>query len=483
MLSKGNSTGRVIAQADSPLVIDVRDMVSSCQGMDEIALFEEYLPPSMVYQHYLDALSHRPYSPDGPGTAPPPMPPPQKPTWNLQEYPPGVQLPTLPGNATAGVSTSALNQLAKFPEPRYDTASVAANGWSTNFNWMTAVYLGGQGQSGVSRANVTTNALAIMSELANTWQYALVLDGHGCCSDLQNRTISMANANPEWGLDVVIMRIQEHTQLLNKSLPAGCYLQNSAGEFINCQGTKVDDAHKILRPTTPGLAVAEGCPDSVFDRDGEYFRDRVFAPMSRQLTRTITRINEDGEIFVSLGQNGACAADPKVLAAYKQSGAANWVTYASMWRVRLTARFRDLFLHAGLPALANTHYSEYQVQGTTPYFGNWTWTRQINTPYANRGGQHLSTADMYPVHMKWWMSGAGPWHGFSWIDNVRRSEIAAGDRFFSPFIAAGWSVAVERNLRPAMWLGMLKLLGAWGAVRILAAPFQPSAPGEKGRVC
>lgn len=41
---------------------------------------------------------------------------------------------------------------------------------------------------------------------------------------------------------------------------------------------------------------------------------------------------------------------------------------------------------------------------------------------------------------------------------VRESEIASGDILFSPFVAAGWSGKAERNLRPAQWLGILKVL-------------------------
>ena len=47
--------------------------------------------------------------------------------------------------------------------------------------------------------------------------------------------------------------------------------------------------------------------------------------------------------------------------------------------------------------------------------------------------------------------------------SLRRSEIENGDTLFSPFVAAGWSVAEEHNVRPAQWLGLLKILGAWGS--------------------
>ena len=63
---------------------------------------------------------------------------------------------------------------------------------------------------------------------------------------------------------------------------------------------------------------------------------------------------------------------------------------------------------------------------------------------------------------------------------VRASERAIGDELFSPFVSPGWSGQAERNLRPAQWLGLLKLMAAWGAEWFytgffsLRAPFQPS---------
>ena len=115
-------------------------------------------------------------------------------------------------------------------------------------------------------------------------------------------------------------------------LPAGCYLQNAQGQFITCAGTVTST--KILRPTTPELAQEVGCPETVFAHDGAYFRDSVFRKFDALLTRPIDTINEDGEIFVSLGQDGKCAGDPKVKAAFdkfnaSQAGAGTWETYSS----------------------------------------------------------------------------------------------------------------------------------------------------------
>ena len=215
-----------------------------------------------------------------------------------------------------------------------------------------------------------------------------------------------------------------------------------------------------------------------------------------KLRRPVDLINEDGEIFESLGNlygnsKTLVCKDAKVQAAFEKDGASNWDTFESKWRLRLTARFRDIFLKSGLASLKGTAYSQYQVQGTNKdvenYYGNWTYTRKINTPLPKRSGggiSYYSTIDLYPGAC-WdsycsWFSGAGAWHALSMLDSDRPAAEALGDNLFSPFVAAGWSAQSESNIRPAQWLGMLKLLGIWGAEFYytgffsVGAPFPPS---------
>lgn len=113
-------------------------------------------------------------------------------------------------------------------------------------------------------------------------------------------------------------------------------------------------------------------------------------------------------------------------------------------------------------------------------FGNWSETRLINT--IGRDGMRYSTADFYVPTPRLWYSGAGPWHGINWLEEVRRSEIKAGDTLFSPFVAAGWHIAEEENVRPAQWLGLLKVLGVWGAEFYVRATSSPSRAFRRGFV-
>lgn len=145
------------------------------------------------------------------------------------------------------------------------------------------------------RKSVINRSIAIQDELSANYNYMIELGAHGCCTEAQNRTIALANSHPERRLSAIIMRSEEPRDYLttNQSLPDGCYLQNSQGKFVSCEGTVV--THKVLRPTTPALAAAVGCPDTVFAHDGAYFAE-VFRKFDQLLTRPIDLVNEVREI-------------------------------------------------------------------------------------------------------------------------------------------------------------------------------------------
>ena len=60
-----------------------------------------------------------------------------------------------------------------------------------------------------------------------------------------------------------------------------------------------------------------------------------------------------------------------------------------------------------------------------------------------------------------------------YLELDRPSEINAKDEIFSPFVAAGWKSAVERNMRPGQWLGFLKILTCLGAEYVETGFFSP----------
>lgn len=135
----GTATGRVME--GGALAIDARDPVALCAGLDEVAVWGSALPPSLIYQHYTDAIvKHVPYSLEDPGTPPPPGPAYPNATnssyYDLEEYAPGSQLPSAPGNNTAGATMSCVDQLTFAPAPRFNMSSISKYKTPYNFNWM-----------------------------------------------------------------------------------------------------------------------------------------------------------------------------------------------------------------------------------------------------------------------------------------------------------------------------------------------------------
>ena len=137
-----------------------------------------------------------------------------------------------------------------------------------------------------------------------------------------NATIAFANAHPERSVGVTINRAQiPHDRIENyQNLSAGCYAQNAQKQFITCSG-EVTTA-KVLRPLTAEMAEAVGCPDSQFAYDGELIATQMRA-LDKLLTRPIDVVNNDGEIFVSIGpgENWLGAADPAVAKEFQRVNA------------------------------------------------------------------------------------------------------------------------------------------------------------------
>ena len=103
-------------------------------SLDEMAIYESALPDELIYQHYADAmLHHRPYTMATTDLPPAPAPTPVGQDFDLTEFAPGTQIPTPAHNATQGVTVGAIEQLKRFPRPRFDAKAVDAHKMQRNF--------------------------------------------------------------------------------------------------------------------------------------------------------------------------------------------------------------------------------------------------------------------------------------------------------------------------------------------------------------
>jgi hypothetical protein len=168
-------------------------------------------------------------------------------------------------------------------------------------------------------------------------------------------------------------------------------------------------------------------------------------------------INDNGEVFKVYDDN-FLAQDQRILKEKNKFRNLSWKEFQAMKRLEKEIAFRNSFMLK--PELANCLYTQYAIDGQNNYRHDYKTVRKINTPINN---QYYSTPDFYPRYPYNWKKWQGPWHGLNWLNISRKTEIDLGDNLFSPFVAAGWDSIEENNIRPAQWLGLLKLLGAMGA--------------------
>lgn len=191
-------------QNEGALSIDRVGQSWNC-SLDEMAIYETALPDAVVYAHFADAMiHHRPYSVGSFDFPPAPAPTPVRPAdptsltaddFDLLEFAPGTVLPTPKGNATQGVHVSAVDQLRRFPRPRFDAAAMKRHRMMRNYNWMDPAYMAGQGQPNVSLAALALNSVAIQSELATRWNYGVDVPANACCHSSLSVSVSVIHVH------------------------------------------------------------------------------------------------------------------------------------------------------------------------------------------------------------------------------------------------------------------------------------------------
>ncbi len=351
---------------------------------------------------------------------------------DLLEYPPGH-----PNNITLSFT----QQLQSFPVPRFKPGHTLM----PNYNVMDPIYCGSYKQPGVSDATAISNSVAIQTELAKNFNYMINLTWFtGAYNDA---CVNLANANPQWKACIMSLRAQTGgSKMFDQNFPNDHYLQNSSGQFLDWNGNVTAYPYKVWRPTAP---------PADYSSDGQVVRNAYNASLAN-LTRPVDLVNEDGEVYPIL-ETQALMADPAV-AAGKASSGLDWQPYFAKKVAENDNAYRAKFMSH--PRLLNAKYTEYRLDGHPSYQLAWSQARFINSPI---NGQYYSTADLYVRWPSNWKDWTSAWHGLKWVTQSRYFELALGDKLFSPFVAAGWDANPEVDVRPAQWLGLMKIMGMYGS--------------------
>lgn len=349
--------------------------------------------------------------------------------------------------------TTALQQLQSYPSPRYQ----ANTSFIRLFNWMNSRFMAGAGQSSAKEAEVIKEAIRIQEELILNWNYFITIQNSGMASNkmafnnpsnMLKPYVELANKYPQIPLAVTTFWMQlspakmgftqKTPYILKKDFPASFYIKDAAGKM----------ERKIIN---------FAAPDSIFIKDGQ-LQKICLQNILTHLTRPINIINENGEEPPGAQHINITKKDKDVLADKNKSGISDWNIYASKKKTHMRNLYSDQFMK--LPELKNTWFTIYNVEGGPINRFDWSTSK---TSCSSIKGNYYSTPDFYPRTPNNWKTWKGAWHGWKWINDGRTIEIKNGDKFFSPYVAAGWSFNPENDIRPAQWLGLLKCLSVAGA--------------------
>lgn len=448
-------------------LIGLSDNQTVFGAIDEIVFYEgQVLPPTIIAQHYENAIEDGlhydfvdnqafcdiSYVGDIDVTG----------VYDDRDFPIGYD-PNTDGWDASSVSNP-IDQFVRAPSPRY----LPDHGLRRNYPWWGYNFMGGA--FGYSTLQTwPTYADEVNQELALNWYYLANALGEGN-STARPLMQAFANAHPEIP--------SYHTvnwatlKLANYGLPSASnkpmqtrsnlspenYLKTSSGEQttvwdpISAQPTiEIDGYAQYLK--LESLLEGSQTPISLINENGEIApASGVWAP----------------EADFNHAQNSALKGeyDNNYAGTYENT---DWETgYAPYLKTKLRKYYRDAFM-TGSPLLSsnNTAFTYYSIDGLGGHStdeGNWEAIREIQQ---NMGSNYYSTPDFYPVFVGNWDLVRAQYHGLEWINDCRRNELetpnVTPDNLFSPFVAAGWAANPINNYRPGRWLGLLKVLGVYGA--------------------
>ncbi|MGQ0826869.1 MAG: hypothetical protein ACT4ON_00595 [Bacteroidota bacterium] len=369
------------------------------------------------------------------------------------------------------IKYDALEQLKDYPSPRYRPN----NDFTRLYNWMSPLYAGGFGQKDITAPDAIKKGTDIQEELALNWNYFLLISNPRFTPNkaiLKNKNspfksfIDLANKHPELPLSVTIFWTQ--------MLPPSTFGFPSKRPNIYRQDLPESFYLRDVRINKKARVISYTAPDSLFIADGQVQRKQLELLLT-ELTRPINIINENGEEPPRAYAVSALKDDPQLINDKNNLGIDNWRTYIATKKKHIRKLYSSQFMDS-IPQLKNTLFTFYTIEGGPIDRFDWNASKATNTKIK---GNYYSTPDFYPRTPDNWKNWKGAWHGWKWINDGRKIEIKSGDRFFSPFVAAGWAYDPKVDIRPAQWLGLLKCLTVVGAEFFYTGYFNLKEPFSK----
>lgn len=415
--------------------------------IDEIAIYNTDVPSTLIYKHYQDAINGLPYSFINDSTLTVPVADPVSAGIDTLEFPIGHP----------NVKNNMIHQLQHFPTPRFKND----HNYLPNFQWMNPKYFSGYLKAGISQEQAVANSIQLQTELVTNFNFSLMVNDNTASHQFYDDTtefthhwVNLANANPDWKTGAITFWGQTQpvhagfsaleSYILNDNLPLNHYVRNANGDFIDKNG------YWSYYPSwSPAAPVDSFIQDGITQR---FYLEQL----TNRMTRPLDYINENAEV-IPLYKEYALLQDSLVVNDKNATGL-DWDVYQAVRKTQLSLLYRDTIL--SLPALSNTRYSEYYISGNDDYLHLYSHTRLINTPI---NGNYYNTIAFIPRWPSNWRNWIASWAGWQWIVENRHKEIELGDKFFSPFVGAGWDMDPEINMRPAQYLGLLKCVGMAGA--------------------
>jgi hypothetical protein len=446
---------------------------------DEIAIYTTVLTQAQVYQQYLDVKNGVHYT--GLSAASVPVATAVSAPTFQKDYNLGYVL----GSANAAGSTqSPRTQLRNYPLSRFKPGHTI----SRNVPWADLKYFSEWYQSGVaSDAAAVDSSKKTQVELYTNWNYYLMVSDH-----VQNRRndyrdtinkfagawVALANSNPTWKITGTTYWDQMVPSLAGFAsgspyidrldLPNAYYLRNASGQFLTQNGAVTTTA-KWISPATPYDSIKQdGLP-----------LNRWLDSLDRYLNRPLNLLSENIEVQPDWNVN-VIQQDPSVVTDYNNSGISTWDDYEGNRRARLyTQGYLNWWKnHPVLTGTSIMLYNQDAWDGSIPSMQNFNspW-RQMRVVQGNFNGKKYSTMDLYvqrPHNFRTWVAADRGWQPYIECKNV---ELINGDSLSAPYVSAGWNKDEERNIRPAQWLGFLKLTSSLGAEFYNSAYFNLTSTG------